>query len=98
MRLPRLRPIFLIDSVRFRARQVYQAGMRMFGRCFGGFTVLGLGEPSVSAGPSATPLDPYAGVREPRRGGSGGGRSSAIALEEPLPPRRTRAVSSRGAR
>ena len=41
--------------------------------------------------PSDPPLDPYAAVREPRRGRPTGG-SSAIALAEPRPDDRVHAV------
>ena len=45
--------------------------------------------------PFSPPEDPYAGVREPR-GPNPGGRSSAIALAEPEPSGRVRAVSTVG--
>jgi hypothetical protein len=40
--------------------------------------------------PPRPPDDPYVGVREPRRR-SPGGRSTAVAVEEPLEPRSVRA-------
>jgi len=45
--------------------------------------------------PFSPPDDPYASVREPLRRNPGG-RSSAIALAEPEPPGRVRAVSTAG--
>jgi hypothetical protein len=42
--------------------------------------------------PFSPPEDPYAAVREPRRR-TPGGRSSAVALAEPEPRRRVRAVA-----
>ena len=47
--------------------------------------------------PFSPPEDPYAGVREPRRPNPGG-RSSAVALAEPEPSGRVRAVSTVGTR
>jgi len=41
--------------------------------------------------PFSPPEDPYAAVREPRRRNPSG-RSSAVALAEPDPPKRVRAV------
>jgi len=41
--------------------------------------------------------DPYAAVRQPRRPGPTG-RSSAVALEEPRPPRRVHAVGAAASR
>jgi hypothetical protein len=48
-------------------------------------------------GPFSPPEDPYPGVREPRRPNPGG-RSSAVALAEPEPSGRVRAVSTVGTR
>ena len=48
-------------------------------------------------GPSRPPEDPYAAVREPRRR-SPGGRGSAIALAEPQPLERVRAIGTPGTR
>jgi hypothetical protein len=45
--------------------------------------------------PFSPPEDPYAGVREPRRPNPGG-RRSAIALAEPEPTTRVRAVGTAG--
>jgi hypothetical protein len=47
--------------------------------------------------PFSPPEDPYPGVREPRRRNPSG-RSSAIALAEPEPSGRVRAVSTMGTR
>lgn len=47
--------------------------------------------------PFRPPLDPYAAVREPRRR-TPSGRSSAIALSEPEPLKRVRAVASSATR
>ena len=43
--------------------------------------------------PFNPPPDPYAAVREPRRR-SPSGRTSAVALAEPEPPTRVRAIGS----
>ena len=48
--------------------------------------------------PFSPPEDPYSGVREPRRRPNPGGRSSAVALAEPEPTARVRAVSTVGTR
>jgi len=45
--------------------------------------------------PFRPPQDPYAAVREPRRRNPGG-RTSAVALAEPEPQRRVRAVGTPG--
>jgi hypothetical protein len=47
--------------------------------------------------PFSPPQEPYAGVREPR-GRNPGGRSSAVALAEPEPRKRVRAVGASGSR
>jgi len=47
--------------------------------------------------PFNPPADPYAAVPEPRRRNPGG-RSSAVALAEPEPSRRVRAVGSANTR
>ena len=43
--------------------------------------------------PFNPPSDPYAGVREPRRPKPGGGRSAAVAVDEPAPPAVVNAVT-----
>jgi hypothetical protein len=48
-------------------------------------------------GPFGPPADPYAGVRQPRRSGHGG-RSSAVAVAEPEPATRVRAVGTSATR
>ena len=49
--------------------------------------------PLFPPGTALPPENPYAGVREPRRRGPGD-RSSAIAVAEPDPPSRVKAVGS----